>query len=274
MTNKNSIDQLFHQALKYRGSEQYKRFFSFIAKFNHYSRYNSMIVYIQNPAVTFFGTKWFWKTKFKRQIKVDPRPLLILAPNGPMILAFDVFDTVGKQNPEEFLEEGIKKLFEVRGEFKKEYYEALNKYAMDLGIKVIIKPLNFFNAGAVTTIFAGKLEIYLREGHTDAQHFTTLCHELGHLLLGHTGHSILNAKNKKRELKLPKRQLSEMQRELEAETVSFLVCKGLVLETKSLEYLAGYLTDEKDWEGFSYELVVKVADKLSGIVGKLNKSEF
>lgn len=82
-STRSSIDKLFHHALEYRGSEQYRLFFEFVAKFSHYSRYNSMLVYLQNPAVTFFGTAWYWKTKFKRKIKADPRPLLILAPNGP-----------------------------------------------------------------------------------------------------------------------------------------------------------------------------------------------
>lgn len=264
---KSSIDQLFHHALKYRGSEQYKRFFSFIAKFDHYSRYNSMLVYLQKPDVTFFGTSWYWKTKFKRKIKADAKPLLILAPNGPIILAYDIFETAGDKTQEEFLKEGLaQNLFEVKGDFRNEYLDDLKSFCSEYGIKVEVKPLNYFNAGAVTTYITGKLEIYLKEGHTKAQHFGTLCHELAHILLGHTGHINLKSVKGKKGIKLIKRPLTGQQCELEAETVSFLVCKQLGLETQTLEYLAGYITDEKDWSSFSYDTVIKVSDKLSGLI--------
>ncbi len=66
-------------------------------------------------------------------------------------------------------------------------------------------------------------------------------------------------------MRLVKRSLGQKQQELEAETVSFLVCRHLGLRTQSLEYLAGYLTQE-EWQSFSYETVIKVADRLLGLV--------
>lgn len=97
-----------------------------------------------------------------------------------------------------------------------------------MGINVIHKPLNYFNAGAVTTYIFRKLEIYLKQDHNGAQHFATLCHELAHVFLGHTGHKeLLIGGDKKRRISLPlKRELSEDQMELEAETVNFLICKN------------------------------------------------
>ncbi len=268
MDYKNSIDELFSQALKYKGSEQYKKFFKFIAKFNHYSRYNSMLVYLQNPAVTFFGTTWFWKSKFQRKIKSDAKPLLILAPNGPIILAYDLYDTTGDRTPDEFMNDGLNiKLFEVQGEFKNSYLISLKAFAEKVGIRVINKPLNFFNAGAVTTYISDKLEIYLKEDHTPAQHFATLCHELGHVLLGHTGHKELYIESKKRKINLAIRKgLTKEQMELEAETVNYLICRNLGLSAQSIEYLAGYIKDDNAWNKFSYEFVIKVADRLQGVI--------
>ena len=125
--------------------------------------------------------------------------------------------------------------------------------------------MSFFQGGAVTTYITKKLEIYLREGTDERQHFSTLCHELAHIFLGHTGHKVLITENRKTRLNLPERTaLSLKQEELEAETVNFLICKKLGLEAKSMEYLAGYIESEADWKNFSYELVIKVADRLEG----------
>lgn len=104
--DKSSIDEMFRQSLKYKNSDEYQLFFSYVSKFNHYSRYNTMLVCIRNPAVTFFGSPGYWKNKFGMQIKADGKPLIILAPNGPIILAYDVFDTTGKKTANEFFEEG------------------------------------------------------------------------------------------------------------------------------------------------------------------------
>ncbi len=93
--DKFTIDELLHRSWKHKDSKEFFKFFDFIAKFNHYSRYNSMLVYLQNEAVTFFGGKSFWKKKFDRTIKENARPYIILAPMGPVMMVYDVFDTEG-----------------------------------------------------------------------------------------------------------------------------------------------------------------------------------
>ncbi len=57
---------------------------------------------------------------------------------------------------------------------------------------------------------------------------------------------------------------------LEAETVSFLLCKNLGLETRAAEYIAAYIKNEDDLIKFSYESVVKMADKIEEILLKQN----
>jgi len=61
------------------------------------------------------------------------------------------------------------------------------------------------------------------------------------------------------------RRMTRTARELEAETISFLICKKLGLETRAAEYLAGYISSDKDLEQFSHELVIKIADKIEKI---------
>jgi hypothetical protein len=63
--------------------------------------------------------------------------------------------------------------------------------------------------------------------------FTTLAHELGHIYCGHLGGYVRDRWADR------SGELTIGQRELEAEAVSWLVCRRLGLETRSAEYLAG-----------------------------------
>ena len=92
VNDKFTIDELLKRSWQFRNSNEFTKFFDFITRFHHYSRYNTMLVYIQNPAVTFFGGVSFWKKKFNRTIKENAKPHIILAPNGPIMLVYDIFE--------------------------------------------------------------------------------------------------------------------------------------------------------------------------------------
>ena len=267
--DKLTIDELFKRSRKYQNSSEFFRFFNFIARFNHYSRFNTMLVYLQDESVTFFGGANFWYKKFNRIVKEDARPYVILQPFSPVMLAYDVFQTEGKDSPQEFLEKGLgTKPYDVSGKINPKTFEDAIFTATSLGIKITFKPLSFFNAGYVTTIFKGSLEIALKEGMSYEQNLAVLIHELGHLFLGHTGHLLLRQTTKEgkiKEIKLMQRRMTRTAEELEAETISFLICKKLGLETRAAEYLAGYISSDKDLEQFSHELVIKIADKIEEI---------
>ena len=236
--DKLTIDELFKRSQKYRGSKEFFRFFNFIAKFNHYSRFNTMLVYLQDESVTFFGSSTFWRKRYNRRINADATPYVMLQPFGPVMLAYDLFQTAGADSPEKFLEKGLgSKPFEVKGRINPETLDDAIEIARSLGIKISFKPLSYFNAGYVTTIFKGHVEIALRQGMSYEQNMAVLIHELGHLFLGHTGHPILRSKKGNgSSIKLMNRALTITARELEAETISFLICKKLGLESKAAEY--------------------------------------
>jgi len=70
INDKFTIDELLSRSWRFRSTTQFTKFFNFITRFHHYSRYNTMLVYIQNPAVTFFGGVSFWKKKFNRTMQM------------------------------------------------------------------------------------------------------------------------------------------------------------------------------------------------------------
>jgi hypothetical protein len=59
---------------------------------------------------------------------------------------------------------------------------------------------------------------------------------------------------------------------LEAETVSFLLCKKLGLETRAAEYIAAYIKSEEDLIKFSYETVIKMADKIENLFFEVKRN--
>jgi hypothetical protein len=269
INDKFTIDELLRRSWRFRNSTEFTKFFNFIAKFHHYSRYNSMLVYIQNQAVTFFGGVSFWKKNFSRTIKDEARPYIILAPNGPVMLVYDVFETEGKESPEEFMEKGLgRKPNEVIGRIETKTYQRAIEEAKKWGIKISFKPFSYFKGGHVTTIYAGFLEICLKEGASDEENFSVLIHELAHLFLGHTGHKQLHYQGKVKPTELLHRKMARTAEELEAETVSYLICHKLGLMTQAAEYIAGYITRDEDLIEFSYEFVIKTTDKIENLFVK------
>lgn len=269
MQNKNqiidkfTIDDLLHRSWIYKNSEAFFKFFNFIASFHHYSRYNTMLVYLQNEAVTFFGGKSFWKKRFERGVKKDARPYVILAPMGPVMLVYDVMDTEGKESPEEFLKNGLgRNPFDVKGKLPKEMFDRALEIAKSYGIEISFEDTSFLKGGHITTFIAGDPKIVISKNGTIEVKFSTLLHELAHLFLGHTGHTKLTKAKDKKEIKILQRKLSRTAEELEAETVSFLVSKKMGLVTNAAEYIAGYITSENDLIEFSYESVIKTADRI------------
>lgn len=269
ITDKQTIDELFRSSKKYRNSVAFIKFFNFIAKFNHYSRFNSMLIFLQDESVIFFGSSKFWQNNYNRRVKEGARPYIVLQPFGPVMVVFDIFSTEGKETHDEFLIRELgSKPFDVQGLINPEILNNAILETKKFGIKVTYKSLSYIKSGSILINSNDQLEIFLNIGLSYEQNFATLIHELGHLFLGHlsgdlSGSFVENAKGK--QMKINKRQLKIETEELEAETVSFLICKKLGLETRSAEYLAGYINSEKDLEEFSYESVIKTADKIEEV---------
>lgn len=67
--DKFTIDELLKRSWRFKSTPEFVKFFNFIARFNHYSRFNTMLVYVQDPSITFFGGIPFWKKSLTEQLK-------------------------------------------------------------------------------------------------------------------------------------------------------------------------------------------------------------
>jgi antirestriction protein ArdC len=100
----------------------------------------------------------------------------------------------------------------------------------------------------------------INRNHTPAVQFASLAHELGHLFLGHLGPDKM--------LNVPKRARSgHAQRELEAESVAFLVCARNGVTSKSETYLATYVTQNTTIEHIDLYQVMRAAGQVETLLG-------
>jgi len=93
-------------------------------------------------------------------------------------------------------------------------------------------------------------ELFLNSQHSAEAMYATLVHELGHLYCGHLGTP--NVK-----WWPDRRGLSHELRELEAESVCYLLCSRLGIDNPSAEYLSGYIKNHLETPAISIECVMK-----------------
>jgi hypothetical protein len=108
----------------------------FMARFRDYAPYNNMLVRLQNPSCGFYATAKDWQGRFRRKIKEDARPMLILAPGHPVMLVYDLDQTQGDTLPKELLE-----FSHFEGEWEEQWLSRLIGNASGHRIRVDFKPL-------------------------------------------------------------------------------------------------------------------------------------
>ncbi len=109
--------------------------------------------------------------------------------------------------------------------------------------------------------------IHINQNHDRAVQFTTLAHELGHLFLGHLGED--------RNLKIPQRRaLSYAQKEIEAESVAFIVCRRNGIDPKSQTYLSDFVNADTTSEGVGVYQVMRAAGQVETILGLASHIHF
>ena len=248
-----TLDDLFRRSALYRNSDQFREAIEFTARFRQYAPYNNMLVKLQKSSCCYYATERDWKDRFERNIREDARPLLILAPMHPVMLVYDLDDTEGKELPEE-----IRNFTKAEGEWNPRVLELVLANAERDQILVQFKELGSQHGGFATTRLRDasyKMRIVVHSGLDDKSRYSALCHELAHIYLGHLGTD--------KDIWWPCRtNLTHQTVEIEAESVSAIVCTRAGLTTTAAAYLATHLKDSKVPSSVSLELIVKVAGKL------------
>ena len=180
-----TIDAVLRQSAVYRSSKAYGDMVDFMSRFRDYAPYNLMLVRVQNPSCSFFATANDWRRRFRRSVKEDARPMLILAPMRPVMAVYALDDTEGGELPDE-----LTRFATFEGRWDPAWLGRLIQNAQRHLIRVDFRPLSSTNAGFVR-LEAGttheKFRIVIHEGLTEKSGFGVLCHEMAHIFLGHLG---------------------------------------------------------------------------------------
>jgi hypothetical protein len=275
-----ALDELFLIAGQFATRAAYADLLRFIARFRMYSPFNAMLVHTQMPGATYVATPNRWGKQYKRTIRPGARPITILQPKGPVLFVFDVSDTTPLPDAPE-LPESVTNPFAIhRGAVNDELDKTIDNAKRD-GVRVHQREFGSQHAGQIqkaTTgdvfrlpegqLFKGeretvpvRYELLLNSRQSREEQYATLVHELGHLYCGHLGTS--NA-----QYWPDRRGLTKQVVECEAESISYLVCTRLGIETPSAEYLAGYLGEGGRMPPVSLETVIK----MSGLVQRMGQS--
>lgn len=235
-----AINQLFRNALEAQGSSAFFDFLERVQRLDNISIYNAMLVQVQRPGAVAVLSANDWKKK-ERSVLPDAIPIVILQPFGPVRFVYDYADTLGapmqgeKDNP--LLAQGVlhKATYDrIKGAAAK--YRVLVEICDQYGLTLAGTASS---PGAMPQPLAPTKEHPLWRIRLNARHdlptrFATLAHELGHIYCGHVG-----ADPKGR---WPDRSKLETGiRELEAESVAWLVCQRNKVVPRSESYLQRYV---------------------------------
>ena len=263
-----ALDELFAAVKHYRFSKEFSDMINFVSKLPRYSPFNGLLLYVQNPGVSYTATSYQWQ-RLGRTIKDGARPYVILAPFSPVLFVFDVTDTEGDPLPEHLINP-----FKTKGNL------ALNVWAKTLDNlyrdAILLKeyPMHANCAGGIQKADASRV-VQLGEQSKAAKYqldinsqldrgakYATLIHELGHLYCGHLG-----TPNEKW---WPNRsKLNNKEEEFEAECVTWLICERAGIQNPSASYLSGYLEANSIIPEISLDIMLKVAGLIESM-GKQN----
>lgn len=274
--SKRALDELFSLTCQYKSSAAYHSLLKLVSRFRFYSPFNAMLIHVQMPGARFVAPPSRWVDKYGRRIKEGARPLVILQPMGPVMFVFDVSDTEPTRYAKP-LQREVEKPFEVLSGHIGKRLDVIIENAKRDGVKINRALQGPQSAGSIGLVKDPKSEsqpfqkgidcikapiyeyipvLYLmtvnRNLPSNEAEYATIVHELAHLYCGHLGTPNENWWP-------DRRGLNGLSEEFEAESVAYLVCSRLGIETPSAEYLSGYLAANRTVPPISLDCVLKTA---------------
>jgi hypothetical protein len=123
----------------------------FVGRFRFYFPFNAMLIHTQMPGAHFVCTAWRWRRDYRREIKINARPIVILQPMGPVLFVFDVSDTAPLPNARP-LPRQVEDPFQVRdGKIGGQYALTIDNAKRD-GVRVSERPDGSQLAGSIGAV--------------------------------------------------------------------------------------------------------------------------
>lgn len=247
------IDQLIADTRLYDSAKAVRELLEFTVRLRHIAPFNAMLLHIQKPGLSFAARPKDWWERFRRRPKAYVRPLLILRNFGPVEFVYDILDTEGEPLPEAAFS------FQTSGNVPTGWLSAVEHKLSRAAITITWLDHGDCTAGHARQLSnygdkkrLERFEIGINQNHPPAVKLVTLAHELAHIFLGHCGADEL------RGVKLNRPEDLEL-REVEAETVAYLVAKRTGVSPRSESYLDRY---QGAFDRLDLHRVLKVASKV------------
>jgi IrrE N-terminal-like domain len=256
-STRKALDDLITRALAYRTGPELKALFDFMRRFPHIAPYNATLLHVQNPGIGYALRARFWERDYRRRVRPGARPYVVMQPFGPVAFVFELSDTEPIDPAVDLVPEIAKNPFPAKGQPPLGAIERLISACAEAGIEVERRDRGTILAGSVQRL-AGRtpeFHLLLNSKHTEAQQLGTLAHELAHVFCGHLGYL-------EEGFWPDRRYATKVTRELEAESVAYLVTDRLNLDIGSVQYLASYLSDDKPLPNYSLDSVLKAVGKI------------
>lgn len=277
-----SIDDLFQRALDQRGKASIIAMFDQVVALKRYAGWNAFLISVQRPGTVAVASASEWRTRFNRTILPLARPIVILHPFGPVRFVYDLTDTEGPDHPQLRWRDP----FAVKTDLAPPSAGSMDRLYKTLdkrdGITVQVDDYGGLFAGVAMRVQAvpgsgqqtlwPQFRIRMARRLKPAEALVTLAHELGHVYCGHLGPFLptkpQNGKPPPRPWDDRHAVLTKGQCEFEAESVGYLTAARNGIETRSAEYLAGYIA-ETDLPHISVAAVMRAATRIESHMRKL-----
>lgn len=228
------VDQLIADTRLYNSASELKELLEFTARLRHIAPFNAMLLHIQKPGLSFAARPREWQTRFGRRPKPYARPLVVLRNFGPVEFVYDILDTEGDPLPEAAFS------FPTSGEVPADWLSRAEQALGRISIRILWLDRGDHTAGHARRLTdhgdrtrLETFEVGVNRNHPSVTQLVTLAHEMAHIYLGHCGG------DEKRGVKFNRPDDLAL-REVEAETVAYLVAKRAGVTPRSENYLDQY----------------------------------
>lgn len=255
------LDQLLVDSRLYTQSKDYMELLDFVVRLRNFAPFNAMLLQVQKPGLRYAASARDWRNRFQRWPKDEARPLLIMWPFGPVALVYDLADTEGEELPEHVY------AFPAKGAISQGKIHDFVGTLQRSGFNTIFIDAGDNKAGSIERKMVGTApqikpvySIKINQIHNPNTQFATLAHELAHLSLGHLGAD--------KALRIPDRLgIRHDQREIEAESVAYLVCCRNGVESRSESYLSNYVEQHTTIDQVDLYQVMRAAGTVERMLG-------
>lgn len=276
---RSALDELFLDARRYRSSRAFRELMLFVARFRAYSPYNAMLLHVQRPGARFVAPASRWLDVYKRRVRPEAGPLVILQTMGPVMFVFDVNDTdpLPEAPP---LPVEVTDPFGADGTLDPRIVERTIDNAKRDGVRIAFAGDGSQSAGRIGVAVSGafverqfvvrgqarvdrhpvQYDLVVNGNLAPAAKYATILHELAHLYCGHLGTPTTDWWP-------DRRAVGHDLEELEAECAAYLVSARAGIDPHSNRYLSAFLPATADVElpPISLETVLRVAGLLENM---------